>query len=227
MTARSQALLRTEFSKAQQRADASDAQRPFRTPRHRAPVAQPAPPILDPAIGSAGGHHHHPEDRPVHGGGGGNRRCPAPDRSGPLPGHTAAGRDRQCGHRRASHHVPPSLLQPQRAGAGRPDHHRHAARDLPLPRDREPGRVTHRCVGGRPDPQADTHLDHLQSALQRQSTAGGARPSGGQHPGPPQARRHQRPDVGKSRPPSRRTTRRPHRRTIGRRPSCGGSRWPF
>ena len=54
MTARSQALLRTEFSKAQQRADASTPST-LPDPAPRAPVAQPAPPILDPAIGSAVG----------------------------------------------------------------------------------------------------------------------------------------------------------------------------
>jgi len=54
MTARSQALLRTEFSKAQQSADAATPAT-LPDPAHRALAAQPAPPILDPAIGSAVG----------------------------------------------------------------------------------------------------------------------------------------------------------------------------
>jgi len=54
MTARSQAQLRTEFSRAQRRADAPTL-KTLPDPARRAPVAQPAPPILDPAIGSAVG----------------------------------------------------------------------------------------------------------------------------------------------------------------------------
>jgi sortase A len=56
MTARSQAQLRTEFSKAQQRADApTPTPTTLANPTRYAPVAQAAPPILDPAIGSAVG----------------------------------------------------------------------------------------------------------------------------------------------------------------------------
>jgi len=54
MTARSQAALRTEFSKAQRRADASTPST-IANPAPHGPVAQAAPPILDPAIGSAVG----------------------------------------------------------------------------------------------------------------------------------------------------------------------------
>src|SRR3984957_1349818 len=54
MTARSQAVLRTEFSKAQQRADVSTPST-IANPAPHGPVAQAAPPILDPAVGSAVG----------------------------------------------------------------------------------------------------------------------------------------------------------------------------
>ena len=54
------------------------------------------------------------------GGGRGHRRRAAPVRTGPLPGHAAARRGGQRGHRRPPDHVPPPLLRPGRTGARRP-----------------------------------------------------------------------------------------------------------
>ena len=81
---------------------------------------------------------------------------------GHYPGTPAARRGRQFGHRRPPHHLPPPLLQPQRAGPGRLDHRRHAAGDLPLPRDREPGRPPDRRVGGGRHQETHPDADHLQ-----------------------------------------------------------------
>ena len=224
MTARSQALLRTEFSKAQQRADASTPST-LPDPAHRAPVAQPAPPILDPAIGSAVGTITIPKidlSMVVVEGTGDAQLQTGPGHypGTPLPGEI--GNAAIAGHRTTYLHPFYNLNElvpgdPITIVTLQGIFLYHVTGSLAV--------LTHRCGCGRPDPQADTHLDHLQSALQRQSTAGGARPSGGQHPGPPQARRHQRPDARKRGRPSRRRTRRPHRRTIGWPPSCGGSRW--